>query len=120
MLEGARMKDFTSLGDSNVEKADDYNEELLIWKDMDTSEIQKSLDKSIEILQSMKDENPNRVELERVFLDAIGEGDRGALLWPLRVALTGKKASPGPFEIMEILGIEESLARIRAAKQKLE
>lgn len=41
--------------------------------------------------------------------------DKGRLLWPLRVALSGKQASPGPFEIAEILGKEKTLKRIRQA-----
>ncbi|MBI3630850.1 MAG: glutamate--tRNA ligase, partial [Candidatus Sungbacteria bacterium] len=44
---------------------------------------------------------------------------QGALLWPLRAALSGKKASPGPFEIMKILGTDESIRRIQYAKEKL-
>jgi nondiscriminating glutamyl-tRNA synthetase len=48
----------------------------------------------------------------------VGEaGDRGRLLWPLRVALTGKKASPGPFEIAEILEKERVLKRIKYAQK---
>ncbi|MDR1043986.1 MAG: glutamate--tRNA ligase [Candidatus Adiutrix sp.] len=39
----------------------------------------------------------------------------GAVAQPLRVALTGRTASPGLFEIMEILGPEKTLARIDAA-----
>jgi len=31
----------------------------------------------------------------------------GELLWPLRVALSGQGKSPGPFEIMEVLGKEK-------------
>jgi len=46
-------------------------------------------------------------------------GDRGYLLWPLRVALSGKKASAGPFEIAEILGKKKTLARIEQAQNKL-
>ncbi len=45
---------------------------------------------------------------------------RGEVLWPLRVALCGRAASPGPFEIMEVLGREETLARIDTALEKLE
>ena len=41
--------------------------------------------------------------------------DRGKLLWPLRAALSGKEKSPGPFEIMEILGKSETLKRIKTA-----
>ena len=36
----------------------------------------------------------------------------GAVAQPLRVALTGSLASPGIFEVMDILGAEECLARI--------
>ena len=62
---------------------------------------------------------PGRAELEKLFFDAIGDGDKGAVLWPLRVALTGRKASPGPFEVMDILGIPESLGRVQKARQQL-
>jgi len=39
----------------------------------------------------------------------------GAAAQPLRVALTGSVASPGIFEIMEVLGRDETLARIADA-----
>ena len=46
-------------------------------------------------------------------------GDRGKILWPFRAALTGKKASAGPFEIAEILGKEKTLERIKMAQEKI-
>ncbi len=36
----------------------------------------------------------------------------GESLWPLRVALTGREASPGPFEVAWALGKERALERI--------
>lgn len=39
----------------------------------------------------------------------------GEFLWPLRVALTGRQASPGPFEVAAALGRQETLTRIQAA-----
>jgi glutamyl-tRNA synthetase len=36
----------------------------------------------------------------------------GKVAQPLRVALTGRTISPGVFDMMEILGREESLARL--------
>jgi len=39
----------------------------------------------------------------------------GAVAQPLRAALTGSLASPGIFEVMEVLGRDESLARITDA-----
>jgi glutamyl-tRNA synthetase len=38
---------------------------------------------------------------------------------PIRVAVTGSKVSPGLFESLELLGREESLARIEIARQML-
>ena len=43
----------------------------------------------------------------------------GAVIHPLRLALTGASISPGLFEIMELLGRERVLRRIRAALQAL-
>lgn len=39
----------------------------------------------------------------------------GSVAQPLRVAVTGRTVSPGIFEVMEILGKDESLGRISAA-----
>ncbi|MCC7271283.1 MAG: glutamate--tRNA ligase [Alphaproteobacteria bacterium] len=47
----------------------------------------------------------------RAFAEANG-GKLGTIAQPLRAALTGSSVSPGIFEVMEILGREESLARI--------
>ena len=44
----------------------------------------------------------------------------GYVLWPLRTAVSGKQMTPGgATEIMEILGKEESLARIRRGIEKI-
>jgi len=39
----------------------------------------------------------------------------GAVLWPMRAALSGKKNSPGPFEIAGVLGRERSTLRLQKA-----
>lgn len=45
----------------------------------------------------------------------------GYVLWPIRTALSGKQMTPaGATEIMEIIGKEESLSRIRAGIALLE
>lgn len=44
----------------------------------------------------------------------------GYVLWPIRTAVSGKQMTPGgATEIMEILGKQESLARIQAGVEKL-
>ena len=57
--------------------------------------------------------------LEQQFLPLIQKEGRGEVLWPLRVALSGQEASPGPFEIAEVLGKEEVIKRVRIAIRKL-
>ena len=45
----------------------------------------------------------------------------GYVMWPVRTAVSGKQMTPaGATEIMEILGKEESLARIRKGIEKLQ
>lgn len=49
-----------------------------------------------------------------------GKGGRGAVLWPLRYALSGQEHSPDPFTLISILGSEEAISRIRKAIAILE
>jgi glutamyl-tRNA synthetase len=45
----------------------------------------------------------------------------GYVMWPIRTAVSGKQMTPGgATELMEILGKEESLARIRKGIEKLQ
>lgn len=58
----------------------------------------------------------SREGLERVAMDYVAERGckNGQVLWPLRTAVSGKQMTPGgAYEIMEILGREESIRRIR-------
>ncbi len=119
-LEQPRLKKLSEITEKTdyFFRAPEYDKELLRWKSMTDAQVGTSLERAAQIMTG--NQLPfTKENLEKVFLDAIGEGDKGALLWPLRVALTGKKASPGPFEIMEILGAEDSLKRIRVAIEKL-
>ena len=52
--------------------------------------------------------------------EAKGKGGRGAVLWPLRYALSGAERSPDPFSLISILGREESISRVRKAIAILE
>ena len=45
----------------------------------------------------------------------------GYVMWPVRTALSGKQTTPGgATELMEVLGKDESISRIKAAIEKLE
>jgi len=47
------------------------------------------------------------------------QGGRGGYLWPLRYALSGKEKSPDPFTLVSIVGIEESMTRLKNALRLL-
>jgi glutamyl-tRNA synthetase len=53
-------------------------------------------------------------EAVKVWLEGLGL-ELKEVAQPARVALTGRTASPGLFEVMEVLGRDWSLARLRAA-----
>ncbi len=60
--------------------------------------------------------------IEKVCMDYVAEKEikNGVCLWPLRTAVSGKQMTPGgAYEIMNILGKEESLRRIRKGIEKL-
>ena len=58
----------------------------------------------------------SQTALHDALIAAIAEAGKknGDVLWPIRAALTGEPASPGTFEMLSILGRDESLARLDA------
>ena len=62
-----------------------------------------------------------KLKLERKIGEWIKKKEYGTgdVLWPLRVALSGQKNSPGPYEIAEVLGKEETIKRINLAIEKI-
>ena len=119
-----QLSEITDLTSFFFKEKLDYDRELLKWKDMSGKEIQSSFDDLISLLFSVEDKDWHKENLEKVLspenLAKLNKGEltgnRGRILWPLRVALTGKKASAGPFEVAEILGKEKTLRRIEQAK----
>ncbi len=91
-----------------------YDKNLLIWKESDFEKLKKNLEKILIILEN--NAMPQINGLLSQFAETEGRGD---IFWPLRVALSGQKTSPGPLEIIEILGEEESIKRIKIAIGKL-
>ena len=123
-LEQPRLKKLGEVGDrvGFFFKKPQYESELLVWRDMLFRDVMASFETSREALEAMPEENWTRENLEKVLLEKAKEakkGDKGRLLWPLRAALSGLEASPGPFDILDILGKQESIARIDIAIKKL-
>lgn len=125
-----KLSEIKELSDFYLREKLEYDKDLLKWKEMSYDEISQSLDKSENILSQIEERNWTKENLEKALMpeaertglpvEALAKtGDRGRLLWPLRVALSGQKASAGPFELAELLGKGKTLTRIKQAKELL-
>ena|SRR5436190_5137471 len=76
------------------------------------------LREAIETLRQTEPFDASHVEAAlRALAERLGEKPRDAFQ-PIRVAVTGSKVSPGLFESIELLGRDETLARLEAAASK--
>ncbi len=96
----------------------DYQPELLKWQNMTLEQVAENLEKASVLIADLSKDKFEEKTLEDYFLERLKGENRGEILWPLRVALSGKAASPGPFEILAALGKEESLRRVEKALSK--
>jgi len=92
---------------------------LLAWKEMTEKDIKQSLKRSWTVLEKIKDNNFKQEIIRAKLIKEAGE-DKGSLLWPLRVALSGEKQSPSPFEIAWAIGKQETLKRIKSALDNIQ
>jgi len=101
-----------------VEKLE-YDVGLLLGK-IDKAEAIKSLQASVAEIDGLKDWNA--ASLEAVFRPLAEELKlkTGVFFGLLRVAVTGRTATPPLFQTMEVLGKERCLKRLRMALDKLE
>ncbi len=92
------------------------SKEMLRWKKDQTPErTQERLQKTAELLSVIEEKNWSYDTVrEAVWAYAEAEG-RGSVLWPLRMALSGKEHSPDPFVLAEGLGKEKVMARLEHA-----
>lgn len=104
------------------EELPDYDTAMYTHKKMKTnSEI------SLEVLEEMLPlfetlEDYSIPAIEKVCMEHVAAKGckNGIVLWPLRTAVSGKQSTPGgAYEIMAIIGKEESLRRIRTGIDKL-
>jgi glutamyl-tRNA synthetase len=99
----------------------DYPVERLCWKTQPASEALLRLSAVRELLDELDDADFTLESLEtrlKALISTHGWGN-GDTLWPLRVALSGREKSPGPFEIMVVLGKMKVIGRLTAAIDRL-
>ena len=104
------------------EELPEYDIEMYTHKKMktDTPSSLKVLQDLLPKFETLEDYS--ETEVESVIMTYIAEQGikNGQGLWPVRTAVSGKQSTPGgAYEIMNILGKEESLQRIRKAIELL-
>ena len=104
------------------EEVPEYDVSMYTHKKMKTNpEISlEVLNKILPVLETQEDYS-NDALYERLCAFAKENGYKnGQILWPIRTALSGKQMTPaGATEILEVLGKEESVKRLKAAVEKL-
>lgn len=92
-----------------------YAKEILVWKKSDAARAKESLSASADEFEKLSDTEFVGEKIKEALGIVAARFGNGETYWPLRVALSGQEASPGPVEIADVLGKEETLRRIRAA-----
>ena len=105
------------------EELPDYDIAMYTHKKMKTNS-ENSLEVLKEMLPILENHNDYSIDsLHDLIMKYIADKGikNGQGLWPLRTAVSGKQMTPGgAFEIMEILGKDESIRRIKVGIEKLE
>jgi len=116
-----RIEAFSDLGEFHYFfREPEITPDLLIWKKSDAQGARKALTYIEAVLEDADNFEDEKL---RNRLDAIAEkefeGDRGAVYWPFRVALSGQKFSPDPVEMAVIFGNKKTRERVQRALTQL-
>lgn len=122
-----RMKtlhQFKGLTTFFFEDVRDLDTELIVnpkMKVVSLADAKESLKIWLEILELDTLDINNPESIKDVFIEEINKREKknGQILWPLRVALSMEKFSPGALELMYIFGREKSIQRIQKVLKQI-
>lgn len=104
----------------------EYDSNLLMGKKMTVDDMIKAFEALADEMDALRTWSGEAIEATlRGFCETTGTKPRG-LFMPVRVAVTGRKASPGLFESMEVIGkplcqarMREGVLRLKQLKQEM-
>lgn len=105
-----------------IDELPEYSADLYINKKIKTNEETslKSLKEVLIVLENIQDWTIENIHNDIFELIKKLEVKNGIVLWPIRVATSGKQFTPGGgIDICEILGKQESIKRIKLGIEKL-
>jgi glutamyl-tRNA synthetase len=112
------LLDFIEFG-AELNQLPEYDPKILVWKKGSVESAKANLAKAKDLLSEISGADFTKQVVEPKIMslaEVLGKGD---LLWPVRVAVSGKEQSPAPVDILVALGKEESLRRLEIAIKKL-
>ncbi|KKQ35222.1 MAG: Glutamate-tRNA ligase [Candidatus Nomurabacteria bacterium GW2011_GWB1_37_5] len=103
-----------------VYKDPSYSKDDLIWKKLKDNPEKYQITQSylVEVekrFESVSEADFSEESAKKAIWDFAEEKGRGDVLWPLRYALSGREKSPDPFILVDVLGKNETLKRIKNA-----
>ena len=104
------------------EQVPEYDNAMYCHKKMKTNEENslQLLQEVLPVLEAQEDFSNDALFAKLSEFAKEKEYKTGFVMWPIRTAMSGKQMTPGgATELMEVLGKEESIARIKKAIEKL-
>jgi glutamyl-tRNA synthetase len=113
----SEVKEIVDSGELNFfVKKPEVNKEKLLFKNTDPKQISSNLESVIDILEKINKDDFSFDNIKESLMNfAQSMPSVGEVLHPVRYALSGMDRSPDPFIISEILGKDESIARLKEA-----
>lgn len=120
-IERARANTLVQVGEGLAHGIDlpDYEGQIIVWKKSDAAEAVKMLQAIKSIIPALDFSSVTTIEEKIKAFITENAWQNGNVLWPTRIALSGKEKSPSPFELLWVLGADESQKRLDIALQKL-
>ena len=120
----SRIETFLDIKDhiDFFESLPEYDTEMYVHKKMKTTKESSLavLEDILPVLEAQEDYSNDALYAMLSNYVAEKEVKNGYVMWPIRTAVSGKQTTPGgATELMEILGKEETLARIKAGIELL-
>lgn len=98
-----------------------YEASLLSYKGATPlGDIREYLTTVFDALGNIEEDQFGAETIKAALWDYATEVGRGAVLWPMRYALSGKEKSPDPFTLAEVLGKTETLSRLAESLTRIE
>jgi glutamyl-tRNA synthetase len=115
-----KLEEIKDIAEGFISDKLEYEPELLIWKTLTRDDVKNNLTEISAILKDIAEKQWTKEHLEETIIGYLKSNSKknGDYLWPMRVALSGEKNSPSPFELAWVLGKEKTLALLQLAQKK--